>query len=54
MLHILYFLLDCLDFFLHLQVQEVREGLETLRKKVSDLETKQKTILGVALPEDSQ
>ncbi|XP_031417401.1 syntaxin-4 [Clupea harengus] len=35
------------------KVQEVREGLETLRKKVSDLETKQKTILGVALPEDS-
>ncbi|KAG5262598.1 hypothetical protein AALO_G00276800 [Alosa alosa] len=35
------------------KVQEVREGLEALKKKVSELETKQKTILGVALPEDS-
>ncbi|XP_030629965.1 syntaxin-4 [Chanos chanos] len=35
------------------KVQEVREGLETLKKKVSDLENKQKTVLGVPLPEDS-
>uniref|UniRef100_UPI003AAA9F5C syntaxin-4-like isoform X1 n=1 Tax=Centroberyx gerrardi TaxID=166262 RepID=UPI003AAA9F5C len=34
------------------KVQEIREGLETLKKKVSDLENKQKTVLGVALPED--
>ncbi|KAL2078089.1 hypothetical protein ACEWY4_025774 [Coilia grayii] len=35
------------------KVQEVREGLDALRKKVAELEVKQKTILGVALPEDS-
>ncbi|XP_076856548.1 syntaxin-4 [Brachyhypopomus gauderio] len=35
------------------KVQEIREGLETLKKKVSELENKQKTVLGVALPEDS-
>ncbi|XP_024242461.1 syntaxin-4 [Oncorhynchus tshawytscha] len=34
------------------KVQEIREGLETLKKVVSDLENKQKTVLGVALPED--
>ncbi|XP_077057127.1 syntaxin-4 [Siphateles boraxobius] len=35
------------------KVQEIREGLETINKKVSELENKQKTVLGVALPEDS-
>ncbi|XP_051530795.1 syntaxin-4-like isoform X2 [Myxocyprinus asiaticus] len=35
------------------KVQEIREGLVTLKKKVSELENKQKTVLGVALPEDS-
>ncbi|XP_026861802.1 syntaxin-4 [Electrophorus electricus] len=35
------------------KVQEIREGLEALKKKVSELENKQKTVLGVALPEDS-
>ncbi|XP_051524151.1 syntaxin-4-like [Myxocyprinus asiaticus] len=35
------------------KVQEIREGLQTLKKKVSELENKQKTVLGVALPEDS-
>lgn len=35
------------------KVQEIREGLETLKKKVSELENKQKTVLGVALPEES-
>ncbi|KAI4873494.1 hypothetical protein NFI96_032578 [Prochilodus magdalenae] len=35
------------------QVQEIREGLGTLKKKVSELENKQKTVLGVALPDDS-
>lgn len=35
------------------KVQEIREGLETLKRKVSELENKQKTVLGVALPEDS-
>ncbi|KAG1935993.1 syntaxin-4 [Pimephales promelas] len=35
------------------KVQEIREGLETIKKKVSELENKQKTVLGVALPEDS-
>ncbi|XP_010864198.1 syntaxin-4 [Esox lucius] len=34
------------------KVQEIREGMETLKRKVSDLENKQKTVLGVALPED--
>ncbi|XP_018581877.1 syntaxin-4 isoform X2 [Scleropages formosus] len=34
------------------RVQDIQEGLDTLRKKVSDLENKQKTVLGVALPED--
>lgn len=35
------------------KVQEIREGLETIKKRVSELENKQKTVLGVALPEDS-
>ncbi|KAL7869167.1 hypothetical protein AOLI_G00131550 [Acnodon oligacanthus] len=35
------------------KVQEIREGLETLKKKVSELENKQKTVLGVALPDDN-
>ncbi|XP_066521228.1 syntaxin-4 [Hoplias malabaricus] len=35
------------------KVQEIREGLEMLKKKVSELENKQKTVLGVALPDDS-
>ncbi|XP_043109303.1 syntaxin-4 [Puntigrus tetrazona] len=35
------------------KVQEIREGLETIKKKVSELENKQKTVLGVALPEES-
>ncbi|XP_017291984.1 syntaxin-4 [Kryptolebias marmoratus] len=35
------------------KVQEIHEGLESLKKMVSDLENKQKTVLGVALPEDS-
>lgn len=35
------------------KVKEIREGLESLKRKVSDLENKQKTVLGVALPEDS-
>ncbi|XP_048842750.1 syntaxin-4 [Brienomyrus brachyistius] len=34
------------------RVREIQEGLESLKKKVSDLENKQKTVLGVALPED--
>ncbi|CAG00636.1 unnamed protein product, partial [Tetraodon nigroviridis] len=33
-------------------VQEIHEGLNALRRMVSDLENKQKTVLGVALPED--
>lgn len=35
------------------KVQEIREGLEAIKKKVSELENKQKTVLGVALPEES-
>ncbi|TNN03334.1 syntaxin-4 [Takifugu flavidus] len=35
------------------KVQEIHEGLFALRQMVSDLENKQKTVLGVALPEDS-
>ncbi|KAL0984243.1 hypothetical protein UPYG_G00138970 [Umbra pygmaea] len=34
------------------KVKEIREGMEMLKGKVSDLENKQKTVLGVALPED--
>ncbi|KAK2820721.1 hypothetical protein Q5P01_023680 [Channa striata] len=35
------------------KVQEIHEGLQKLKKMVSDLENKQKTVLGVALPEES-
>ncbi|XP_047465662.1 syntaxin-4 [Mugil cephalus] len=35
------------------KVQEIHEGLQSLKRMVSDLENKQKTVLGVALPEDS-
>ncbi|XP_046888693.1 syntaxin-4 [Hypomesus transpacificus] len=35
------------------KVKEIREGLESLKKKVSDLENKQKTVLGMPQPEDS-
>ncbi|XP_041830228.1 syntaxin-4 [Melanotaenia boesemani] len=36
-----------------IKVQEIHEGLQSLKKMVSDLENKQKTVLGVALPEES-
>ncbi|XP_061564386.1 syntaxin-4 [Cololabis saira] len=35
------------------KVHEINEGLQNLRRVVSHLENKQKTVLGVALPEDS-
>ncbi|MEQ2298381.1 hypothetical protein AMECASPLE_004678 [Ameca splendens] len=35
------------------KVQEIHEGLRTLKRMVADLENKQKTVLGVALPEES-
>ncbi|XP_022599285.1 syntaxin-4-like isoform X1 [Seriola dumerili] len=35
------------------KAQEIHEGLQNLRKMVSDLENKQKTVLGVALPVES-
>ncbi|XP_066579345.1 syntaxin-4 isoform X2 [Amia ocellicauda] len=35
------------------RVREIREGLVNLTSKVNDLEIKQKTVLGVALPEES-
>lgn len=35
------------------KVQEIHEGLQNLKRMVSDLENKQKTVLGVALPEES-
>ncbi|XP_030256974.1 syntaxin-4 [Sparus aurata] len=35
------------------KVHEIHEGLSNLKRMVSDLENKQKTVLGVALPEDS-
>uniref|UniRef100_A0A1A7YA58 Syntaxin 4 n=1 Tax=Iconisemion striatum TaxID=60296 RepID=A0A1A7YA58_9TELE len=35
------------------KVQEIHEGLQSLKKMVSDLENKQKTVLGIALPEES-
>lgn len=35
------------------KVKEIHEGLQSLKRMVSDLENKQKTVLGVALPEDS-
>lgn len=34
-------------------MHEIHEELQKLKKKVSDLENKQKTVLGVALPEES-
>lgn len=34
------------------KVQEIHEGLHNLKRMVSDLENKQKTVLGVALPEE--
>lgn len=36
------------------QVQDIHEGLNTLRRMVGDLENKQKTVLGVALPEEGE
>lgn len=35
------------------KVQEIHEALNNLKKMVSELENKQKTVLGVALPEES-
>lgn len=35
------------------KAREIQEGMHRLRKMVSDLENKQKTVLGVALPVDS-
>ncbi|KAM9715775.1 syntaxin-4 [Menidia menidia] len=35
------------------KVQEIHEGLQSLKRMVSELENKQRTVLGVALPEDS-
>ncbi|KAM4524692.1 syntaxin-4 [Odontesthes bonariensis] len=35
------------------KVQEIHEGMHNLKRMVSDLENKQKTVLGVALPEES-
>ncbi|KAF3704104.1 Syntaxin-4 [Channa argus] len=35
------------------KVHEIHEGLEKLKRMVSELENKQKTVLGVALPEES-
>ncbi|KAA8581239.1 hypothetical protein FQN60_002820 [Etheostoma spectabile] len=35
-------------------VQEIHEGLQSLKKMVSNLENKQRTVLGVALPEESK
>ncbi|XP_068592925.1 syntaxin-4 [Cebidichthys violaceus] len=40
------------DAFLK-KVQEIHEGLQSLKGMVSNLENKQKTVLGVALPEES-
>lgn len=45
---------DLLQFLFLFEVQEIHEGLNTLRQMVSDLENKQKTVLGVALPEDGK
>lgn len=36
------------------QAQEIHEGLQNLKRMVSNLENKQKTVLGVALPEESE
>ncbi|XP_074520146.1 syntaxin-4 [Halichoeres trimaculatus] len=35
------------------KMQEIHEGLNSLKRMVSELENKQKTVLGVALPEES-
>ncbi|XP_039991638.1 syntaxin-4 [Xiphias gladius] len=35
------------------KVQEIHEGLQSFKRMVTDLENKQKTVLGVALPEES-
>lgn len=35
-------------------MQEIHEGLNSLRRMVSELENKQKTVLGVALPEEGE
>lgn len=35
------------------KVQDIHEGMQSLKRMVSDLENKQKTVLGVALPEES-
>lgn len=35
------------------KAQEIHEGLQSLKRMVSNLENKQKTVLGVALPEES-
>ncbi|XP_033467342.1 syntaxin-4 [Epinephelus lanceolatus] len=35
------------------KAQEIHEGLQSLKSMVSNLENKQKTVLGVALPEES-
>lgn len=35
------------------KMQEIHEGLNNFKRMVNDLENKQKTVLGVALPEDS-
>lgn len=35
------------------KAQEIHEGLQSLKRMVSDLENKQKAVLGVALPEES-
>lgn len=43
-----------LQLLSHSQVQEIHEGLHNLRRMVSELENKQKTVLGVALPEESE
>lgn len=40
--------------FLLAKAREIQEGLHSLRKMVSDLENKQKTVLGVALPVESE
>lgn len=47
------FLLLKLQLSARAQAQEIHEGLNTLKRMVSELENKQKTVLGVALPEES-
>lgn len=46
--------INLLKFLFLFQVHEIHEGLNTLKRMVSDLENKQKTVLGVALPEDGK